>query len=83
MTKKPPPIYDPPEGFGMPAPGADRCTQTKVYTTEDLWDEYVEKFGEEPHFSGWDTSPVTERLIDALETGVPIKEPPLPPGILT
>ena len=53
----------------------------KVFTTEDLWQEYVEKFGEEPQFSGWDLSPPTERLIEALETGIPIKEPPVPLGI--
>ena len=54
----------------------------EVLAAEDLWQEYVEKFGEEPQFLGRDLSPPTERLIEVLETGIPIKDPPVPSGIV-
>lgn len=49
-----------------------------------LLELYVEKFGQEPQFTGWNwTVNPHELIIEAIETGVPIKEPPVPKGTFT
>jgi hypothetical protein len=56
----------------------------KVYEYEDLLEEYKQMFGEEPHITGidWMRDPF-DLLEEALETGIPINERPVPKGVVT
>lgn len=59
-------------------------TAEKVYTYEDLLREYVKKFGEEPNITGidWMADP-SDLLEEALDTGIPINQKPVPKGVVT
>ena len=59
-------------------------TADKVYEYDDLLREYKQKFGEEPKITGldWIRDPF-DLLEEALDTGVPINERPVPKGAVT
>lgn len=59
-------------------------TAKNVSTHEDLVREYRRVFKSEPEITGadWFHNP-TELIVEALETGVPIKQQPVPEGIDT
>jgi hypothetical protein len=56
----------------------------KVYEYEDLLEEYKQMFGKEPRITGidWMRDPF-DLLKEALETGIPINERPVPKGVVT
>lgn len=56
----------------------------KVYEYEDLLKEYKQMFGEEPKITGLDwTRDPFDLLEEALDTGIPINERPVPKGAVT
>ena len=59
-------------------------TADKVYEYEDLLKEYKQMFGEEPNITGldWIRDPF-DLLEEALDTGIPINERPVPKGAVT
>lgn len=59
-------------------------TAKNVATYSDLVREYKQKFGEEPNITGieWVQDPV-ELIVEALDTGVAIKQRQVPEGIDT
>lgn len=59
-------------------------TADKVYEYDDLLKEYKQKFGEEPKITGldWIRDPF-DLLEEALDTGIPINERPVPKGAVT
>ena len=59
-------------------------TADKVYEYDDLLREYKQKFGEEPKITGldWIRDP-HDLLEEALDTGIPINERPVPKGAVT
>jgi len=52
-------------------------------TVEDIIQEYKKRFGRYPDFNGssFDEDYPVERVLNALESGVPISEPQIPEGI--
>ena len=59
-------------------------TAKNIATYSDLIREYKQKFGKEPNITGreWFSDP-TELIVEALETGVPINQRPVPSGMDT
>jgi hypothetical protein len=57
----------------------------KVLTFADLKKLHVEKFGFEPVITGanfWESDKTPERIMEAIEKGVPYIEKEVPPGVL-
>lgn len=56
-------------------------TAENVLTYSDLLRQYKQKFGKEPNITGreWVHDPI-ELILDALETGEPINQRPVPTG---
>ena len=59
-------------------------TDKNEYTYEDLLKDYKKKFGKEPNITGidWMQDPF-DLLEEALDTGIPINEKPVPKGVVT
>jgi hypothetical protein len=58
----------------------------KILSADDLFALHLEQFGVEPVITGINASisgDLIERIIDALETGVPYIEQEVPEGVLT
>jgi hypothetical protein len=57
-------------------------TGKNVQTHKDLVREYVKMFGQKPVVTGesWRRNP-TDLIVEALDTGVPINERPVPKGV--
>jgi len=52
---------------------------------EDIIDRYIERFGEEPEFTGisWTNDFPVEEIMAAINTGIPYKEISPPAGVKT
>lgn len=59
-------------------------TAENEYTYEDLLRDYIKKFGKEPNITGidWMQDPF-DLLWEAVSTGVPINQKPVPKGVDT
>jgi len=56
----------------------------EIADAQDLLRLYRRVFGEDPQITGADwTDDYMEKVIEALDTGVPIKEAPVPKGTFT
>tara|TARA_B100000963_G_C22585861_1_gene653055 strand:- start:822 stop:1007 length:186 start_codon:yes stop_codon:yes gene_type:complete len=60
-------------------------TADKVLTHKDLVKMYRKKFGKDPEYSGADWARVgaTRLIVEALDTGIPIQDDPVPKGVDT
>ena len=57
----------------------------KTLNYEDVVNLYIEAFGEAPEITGgslWDSGSIIERLLDAIDSGVPFVDSTVPDGAL-